>query len=230
MITVACVLKSGGDFDADYVDRLKKGVKLYLEKPHRFVCFSDIDVPCERIPLKYNFPGWWSKMELFRPDTDLEDIFYLDLDTVIVGKLNDLVSMHRPRMLNGGQSAVMSLPKEFRDRVWKEWIINPQHHMNELGLDEKRKDISRSSIYSDLSNIGDQAFVRRIHQPDDYPDGFFCSYMDVVEATSPAKFGGPTVLTKPRKIRLPSNIAAVIFYNNPRPRDVNWLENMEFKS
>ncbi len=36
-----------------------------LKLHHRFVCLSDVDVPCERIFLKHGWPGWWSKVELF---------------------------------------------------------------------------------------------------------------------------------------------------------------------
>ena len=49
-LTVACVLKTGGCYNAEYVRRLKCGVDAHL-RGHRFVCLSDTDVPCERIPL-----------------------------------------------------------------------------------------------------------------------------------------------------------------------------------
>jgi hypothetical protein len=83
MLTVVCVLKSGGCYTPEYVDRLKKGVDLHL-KGHNFVCFSDVDVPCDRIPLTKNWPGWWSKLEIF---TLTGKTLYFDLDTVITGDL-----------------------------------------------------------------------------------------------------------------------------------------------
>jgi hypothetical protein len=111
VITVACVLKSGGDYDAEYVERLRDGVAANLSG-HRFVCLSDVPVPCERIPLRHNFPGWWAKLELFYLDGP---VLFFDLDTVIAGDLTAIAvyphrftavdDFYRPRRL---QSNVMA--------------------------------------------------------------------------------------------------------------------------
>ncbi len=87
MLTVACVLKSGGIYDATWVARLRDGVKRHLPMDHRFVCLSDVDVPCERIPLEHDWPGWWSKIELFRLEGS---VLYFDLDTAIVGNIENI--------------------------------------------------------------------------------------------------------------------------------------------
>lgn len=86
MLMVACVLKSGGCYTPEYVKRLKDGVDKNLSG-HHFVCFTDVDVPCERIPLRQNLLGWWSKLELF---TLTGKTLYFDLDTVITGDLNEI--------------------------------------------------------------------------------------------------------------------------------------------
>lgn len=87
MLTVACVLRSGGIYDATWVARLRAGVARHLPIEHRFVCLSDVDVPCERIPLKHDWPGWWSKIELF---TLPGPVLFADLDTAAVGDLTDI--------------------------------------------------------------------------------------------------------------------------------------------
>jgi hypothetical protein len=92
-LTVACVLRSGGIYDATWVARLQRGVARHLGLPHRFVCLSDVEVPCERIPLVNRWPGWWSKLELFRPGIFGGRVLYLDLDTVVVGSL-DAIGAH----------------------------------------------------------------------------------------------------------------------------------------
>lgn len=89
MITVACVLKSGGDYDTAYVSRLQAGIATNLSMPHRFVCLSDIDVPCERIPLVHGWPSWWAKMELFKLQGA---VLYFDLDTIITGEIDQLAT------------------------------------------------------------------------------------------------------------------------------------------
>jgi hypothetical protein len=87
MLTVACVLKSGGIYDASWVARLKAGVAKHLPLPHRFVCLSDVEVPCESTPLIHGWTGWWSKVELFRLRGP---VLFFDLDTAIVGDLTDV--------------------------------------------------------------------------------------------------------------------------------------------
>jgi hypothetical protein len=129
MITVACVLKSGGDYDAEYVEKLRDGVAANLGE-HRFVCLSDVDVPCERIPLRHDFPGWWAKLELFYLDGP---VLFFDLDTVIAGDLTEIAKyphkftsvsdFYRPRRL---QSCVMawSDATPFR-RIIDDYLKNP---------------------------------------------------------------------------------------------------------
>ena len=101
MLNVVCVLRQGGKvgYDATWVDKLQRGVKRNLTHPHRFVCFSDCDVNCERIPLLDNGPGFWSKLQLFRPgifENNLPTI-YFDLDTVICGSLDPLYEQIKSR-------------------------------------------------------------------------------------------------------------------------------------
>lgn len=89
-LTVACVLRSGGTYDGEWVRRLKNGVERNLTLPHRFVCLTDMDVPCERAPITRPWRGWWSKLgmfEVFRGPT-----LYFDLDTVIVGSLDAIAA------------------------------------------------------------------------------------------------------------------------------------------
>lgn len=92
MLTVACVLKSGGVYDATWVARLKAGVERNLTSEHRFVCLTDTKVPCSSLLLEKNWPGWWSKIELFRIPPP---VLYFDLDTLILGDLSDLVKSMR---------------------------------------------------------------------------------------------------------------------------------------
>ena len=91
MISVACVLKSGGYYAADWVARLQGAVETHLQAPHRFVCLSDVPVPCERIALQTDWPGWWAKIELFRAGLFRGPVLYFDLDNVIVGPLDDMI-------------------------------------------------------------------------------------------------------------------------------------------
>jgi hypothetical protein len=55
-----------------------------------FVCLSNVDIDgVTVIPLEKNWPGWWSKIELFK----YSDVFYLDLDTVIIDNIGDIIGL-----------------------------------------------------------------------------------------------------------------------------------------
>lgn len=83
MLTVACVLKSGGIYTAEHVANLHAMVKQFVTHD-RFVCISDVPVPCERIEMVNDWPRWWGKCELFRRKLFTGPVLYIDLDDVLV--------------------------------------------------------------------------------------------------------------------------------------------------
>jgi hypothetical protein len=96
MLTVACVLRSGGVYDEADVAALKRGVGASLRLPHRFLCLSDTvgiagqpaAIPgCEWKLLAHPWPGWWSKINLF---LEYGPLLYFDLDTAIAGEITQL--------------------------------------------------------------------------------------------------------------------------------------------
>ena len=87
MMQIACVLRSGGDYTPRHVYALQKMCSKFMPD-HDFVCLSDVDLECDTIPLRHDWPGWWSKLELF---SIVEPTLYLDLDTVLVGDCADMV-------------------------------------------------------------------------------------------------------------------------------------------
>ena len=97
MITVVCVYWQGpfrGDaerYPVWWIEKLERMVAKHLPLEHRFVCMSNVEVPCERIPLEHDWKGWWSKIELFRPGLFEGPVLYLDLDTIITGSLLPLL-------------------------------------------------------------------------------------------------------------------------------------------
>ena len=92
-LTVACVLRSGGVYDGQWVMKLKRGVARHISEPHEFVCLTDMAVPCETRPLRNpEWKGWWSKINLFSEFKEGRTL-YFDLDTVVVGSL-DAIARH----------------------------------------------------------------------------------------------------------------------------------------
>lgn len=90
---IALVLRSGGDYNASDVQWLVN----QLPKGYEIICLTDLKrlhVPGVKvIPLINQWQkcrGWWAKIELFRPDIT-DDLFYLDLDTVIAGDIRPIL-------------------------------------------------------------------------------------------------------------------------------------------
>lgn len=109
-IIVACVLWVGDfrkrDYTFEWVRRLRSMVKRHLPLPHRFVCLVNDAAAIqaspsdgiELAPLVYNWRGWWSKIELFRPGLfpPSSRVLYLDLDLVVMDDLTPLVDISSP--------------------------------------------------------------------------------------------------------------------------------------
>lgn len=98
MLTVVCVLKSGGEYLPYHVEALSSLVWNNLKMAHRFVCLTDVPNKMPKgvlgIPLEEGWPGWWSKIELFKRGLFKGPAFYLDLDTIPIGRMDDLVLGH----------------------------------------------------------------------------------------------------------------------------------------
>ena len=89
MITLKTVLKSGGEYKPGHVLRVQDMLDKYVDCPARFVCYSDVEIEGVTVrPLLHDWPGWWSKIEIFR---EVEDSFYIDLDMTIEGNITDMV-------------------------------------------------------------------------------------------------------------------------------------------
>ena len=85
MLTVACV--EWGNYQGrgrDYVARLQAMAARHLTVPHEFRCIRPDAVTGD-------LDGWWNKVLLFRPGLFKGRVLYLDLDTIVVGTLDELV-------------------------------------------------------------------------------------------------------------------------------------------
>ncbi|MBV9834376.1 MAG: hypothetical protein JO055_08230 [Alphaproteobacteria bacterium] len=97
-LTVACVLRRGGlywgsregPYFSKYVRILRDAVAQQLSLPHRFVCLTDVAVPCAHIELHEFWPGAWAKLELFKRGLFDGPVLYFDLSAVVLGGLDEL--------------------------------------------------------------------------------------------------------------------------------------------
>jgi hypothetical protein len=110
---VICVYKSGGDFTAEHVSALRAGLDRYMPCSFSFWCLTDrpfevMDVADKVIQLGHDLPGWWSKIELFRPIYDVgQTVIYFDLDVMVLKPLDDFINVvttSGPTMLRSADS------------------------------------------------------------------------------------------------------------------------------
>lgn len=89
-LTVACVLRNGGIYTPEWVEKLERQCRKNISEPFRFVCLTDMEHAevegIDWIDLPETWGGWWSKLCLFHPDVGLTGrTLYLDLDVLVVG-------------------------------------------------------------------------------------------------------------------------------------------------
>ncbi|AJY44667.1 hypothetical protein [Martelella endophytica] len=196
MTRVVCVLRSGGEYGPEHVLRLQRQVSLFSQAD--FLCLSDCAIDgVDTLPLLFDWPGWWAKMELFRPDI-AGPLFYLDLDMAITGPLADLMAIGRLAIMrdvyrpDGLQSAAMLLPEADRRPVWNAWISDPRSAMRRF-----RRGGDQSFL--------EQLWLRRAVRLQDELPGSIVSYKADVRETG--------------NIGVASIVA---FHGKPRPWDVGW--------
>jgi len=195
--TVACVLRSGGDFTPEYVHRLRAGVEQHLPNA-RFVCLSDVPEVATH-PLEHGWPGWWSKLELFRPGLLTGATLYLDLDTIITGDLTPLAQAIQPRRFVMLQdftqpgrygSGVMGWHGDW-SALYYAFAADPQHVM---------------ATHRTGDRWGDQAFIA------DRLNGRLATWQDAMPgAVVSYKVHGRT-----------PGARVVCFHGKPRPHEVGW--------
>ena len=201
MLNVLCVLKSGGNYDAEWVRKLRDGCERYLPK-HKFKCLSDVEVPCERIPLEHDWKGWWSKIEMFKEGVITDQTLYLDLDTVIVNKVEIirngvdfamLQSFWTPDMVGSG---VMYFSGE-----------NVPNHVYTKFAKQPKAYIAHHERNASGTYVGDQAFVwdamnHEVERINDYLPGIKSYKMHCQR-------------------RLPQNASIVCFHGKPAITEVD---------
>lgn len=198
-----CVYKTKfkGDYGVDYVEKLYESFQKYTNlNVSDFVCLSDDPNVPNLTPLEHKWEGWWAKMELFRPDFE-EDIFYVDLDTIIKGDIQPLLdkcaTIDKPIMLSDFYfpqrlaSGIMWLPKEYRSKVWDKWIDSPE------------------SIMKICGHYGDQKFIGEIYKGDALRFQDFTN--EIISYKGHVKRG----LAK-------GDETIICYHGKPRPRETNW--------
>lgn len=167
----------------------------HLRLAHRFVCLSDVPVSCDRVPIKHRWPGWWSKIELFRPGLFKGPTIYFDLDVMVVGPLDDVAIGHRFALLKSFwpqgivNSSVMAWSVDM-SAIYDKFSQRATEYMNE---------------YRTIGKWGDQDFIAR-----------HCPEREYLQVSCPKKFASYK-LTMDAKPKISQECAVIIFHGEPKP-------------
>lgn len=128
MIDIVC-FKWGPKFTADYVNNLYRAVQRNTTIEHRFICYTDDPqgVECETRPFLIDLPVWWYIIGLTNPEHEHnEQLIYMDLDTIITGNIDHILSLDKPfatisdfGWTSGLQTAYIMWNRSVRDSVWE---------------------------------------------------------------------------------------------------------------
>lgn len=206
MLNIVCV-KHGDLYGSDYVNKLVDMVRRNLADgtEGRFICFTDntdgIDAGIECRTLPVGIKGWWNKLYLFKAGLfdDGDRIFYLDLDTIILNGLDDIIQyqgdfailrdFYRP---NGYQSSVMLFKANLHNKIWENFVKEG------------------------LPNLagGDQAFIEKQIET-----------VDILQDLFPKWFVSYKNDCRPM---FPRGSRVVIFHGHPRPHETHdeWIEKI----
>lgn len=187
---IACVLRSGGEYNAHHVCLLADSILAHNNVP--IVCLSDVNFyhpGVEVRPLLHKWQGWWSKIELFREFTG--PTLYLDLDTVVIGRLpaigKKFTMLRDVYRSNDFGSGVMSWASSHA-WLYENFLRQPSYYINR---------------YRTRRNWGDQGYMRDYlgHVPELFGDEYRSYKVHCAE-------------------RVPAGTSVVYFHGKPKPWEV----------
>jgi len=142
-LRIVLVLKSGGRYTFEDVERLATALEIHMPLASVY-CLYDKDVNQSKIdkvniiPMPYGgWEGWWSKMNLFSPSTEIEKLrpfLYMDLDTLILDSFEEIIPRNKNLFITLEDfyakkqiaSGLMWIPaNNMTDYVWHYWSYNP---------------------------------------------------------------------------------------------------------
>lgn len=207
-VTIAMVLRSGGDtYIPKYVNALARNIAKHTTVPYKLVVLTDfssgfdMDFVDEIIPLKHKFAGWWSKIELFRPDIySTERVVYFDLDTVVVANIDHLLKaksyftgIRDLYHLSFLQTGVMFWNSKYHHHLYSEFLTNPPINIAK-------------------HNEGDAKWIRNHLYDYDYLQDKFPGTL--------VSFKAHCLNKSTKKITIPQGASVICFHGNPRPHTI----------
>lgn len=195
MTTYVTVLKSGGTYTPEWVRKIKAAIERQSKGFVEFVCLTDTPLPSDiyAIPLEFDLPGWWSKLELFRPELFTRDpIVYLDLDTLV---------LRDPKMLERQSSGFTAVNDFYHPGRLNSCAMSWQGNYSFI---LRKFLINRELLMAKYRKAGDQAYIEDVmaHMKSDFQ--FYPSH--VVQS-----------FKKSGRTMKPTDATVVQFHGRPKP-------------
>lgn len=206
-VTIALVLKTGGPiYDFKYVNNLARAIKKNTTVDHEIVCLTndtngiDMSVVDRTIALTNGYPTWWNKIELFkRGQFNTNQVFYLDLDTFVIGNIDEIITYRTSfsglrdfYSLHSLGSGILSWMPEHHYSVYEEFVKRSDHVI---------------STYRE----GDQKWIDEQVPQIDYIQDLFPNKIVSYKRHCVADSG---------EVSIPPATKILCFHGNPRPHTV----------
>ena len=223
MLNFACVFY-GDKYKVDYVKKLYNMVQRNTKVPHNFICFTDSTSIQRQLKTfsiefrqfkRFDFDGWFNKLQLFSPDSNLEgNTLYMDLDVVIMKNIDDMFTIGKDHNFVGmndfnptsGQfnSSIM----KFNNKTASKLIWEP--YLKRRG--EFRKHAGDQNIITDL--------VKSHKDTISFPDEWTQSYKWLNRKGEKYHIDKMTYEQDP-------NAKVCVFHGRPNPHesDQEWVKN-----
>ena len=212
MINFVCVLKSGGDYELEHVGHIQDMLDRHVKETHRLILLTDLDVASEImiIPLVYDLPKWWSKLEMFRL---VGACIYFDLDTVITGEINGLIES-----VSGTDEKFIML-KSFKRKRFMSGVMAWNGNYSFI-LHEFLKERTSGTFKQRTREGGPQAIIdnRAFVGDQDWIANCLRAHKEVVTPLQNIQRGVCSYKHNLMKAKeLPENTSIVCFHGSPRP-------------
>ena len=209
-----------------YIQNLYNMVERNLSIPHRFVCFTDNTIIHKRKEFqntniefrkfkRHDFEGWFNKLQLFSPQSELEgDTLYMDLDVVIMKNIDEMAIIGESKNFVGMNdfnpssglfnSSIMRFNNKYHSIIWEEYI-------------KRRSDFTKCH--------GDQEIISQIIKDKEdtlsFPDSWTQSYKWLNRKGKRYHIDKMTYEQDP-------NAKVCVFHGNPNPHESTqeWVKEL----
>jgi hypothetical protein len=226
MINFICVLKSGGAYTPEYVERLATSLRTYCLVAHRLTVLSDLpkeqfklesrpEQECQWTPLLQGWKGWWSKIEQFEGKhfSSPTPVIYFDLDTITKADITPIV-LRIDQILRNDPTAFLTLedwlePNHMNSTIMAYWSNGYQEIFQ---MFSRHPDFHMGQFKKWPAMWGDQGFVEWVLK-----EKYQRTYTSL-QSLFPRAF----VSYKKHDVRERQEASVICFHGSPKPHERNW--------